>query len=137
MEEKICQNCGQHNDINAAFCVKCGNALSSIVQNNTMPNNNVQMNNVQTYNTMNQEPKTNGFAIASLVLGIISVTVGIFIASIWFPLLTITFSLTAKQKIKAFNQKGEGLATAGLVLGIIGSVIWIINIILKVMIEFA
>lgn len=132
MEEKVCQNCGQHNDIDAAFCVKCGNALSSVVQTNTMPNNNVQ-----TDNTMNQEQNTNGFAIASLVLGIISVTVGIFIASIWFPLLAITFSLTAKQKIKAFNQKGEGLAIAGLVLGIIGSVIWIINIILKIIIEFA
>jgi hypothetical protein len=58
---------------------------------------------------------TNGFAIAALVLGILWVY---WIGSI----LAIIFALVAKRQIKERNQSGDGMATAGLVLGIIGAV---------------
>jgi hypothetical protein len=60
-------------------------------------------------------PATNGLAIASLILSIL-----------WFfglgSLLAVIFALVARSKIKASRdqERGEGLAIAGLVIGICG-----------------
>lgn len=131
MEEKICNNCGYHNSKEAKFCTGCGNSLEGAIVSKVIDNT-VAINQNNTINNEGQNKKTNGFAIASLVLGIISVTIGFFIASIWFPLLAVTFSVLAKQKINAFNQEGKGMATAGLILGIIGFVLWALAFILKI-----
>jgi hypothetical protein len=62
---------------------------------------------------------TNGFAVASLVLGIIPVCSGI---------LAIVFGFIAKSQISnsGGTQKGDGTATAGLVLGFL----WLIGLII-------
>lgn len=69
---------------------------------------------------------TNGYAIASLVLGIV------WIAGLG-SLLAVIFGVMAKNQIDASGgrQTGRGLAVAGLVLGVvglIGLIIWIILI---------
>lgn len=51
--------------------------------------------------------KTNGFAIAGFVCGIL------------IPLFGIIFSAIALKQIKKTNEKGYGLAVAGLVIGIV------------------
>lgn len=56
---------------------------------------------------------TNGLAIASLVLGIVWVY---WIGSI----LALIFGLIARKQIKERGQSGQGMATAGIVLGCIG-----------------
>jgi hypothetical protein len=56
---------------------------------------------------------TNGFAIASLVLGILWLY---WIGSI----LAIVFGFVAMSQIKERNQSGRGMALAGLILGFIG-----------------
>jgi len=56
---------------------------------------------------------TNGFAIASMVLGIIWIY---WIGSV----LAIIFGFIAYSQIKERNQGGRGMATAGLILGFIG-----------------
>lgn len=63
-------------------------------------------------------PRTSGFAIASMVLGILWVY---WIGSI----LAIIFGVIAKNQIRDGDGKvtGDGMATAGIVLGIIGLVI--------------
>lgn len=60
-------------------------------------------------------PKVNGFAIASMVLGIVWIY---WIGSI----LAVIFGHIALKQIKASNgkQSGRGMAIAGLVLGYIG-----------------
>lgn len=59
-------------------------------------------------------PGTNGMAIASLVLGIISIPLCfIFIPSI----LAVIFGLVAFNQIKSSGQSGKGMAIAGLILG--------------------
>jgi len=62
-----------------------------------------------------QNPKYNGFAIASIVLGILW---------IWWigSVLAIIFGFVALNQIKTSNgqQTGRGMAIAGLVLGFIG-----------------
>jgi Domain of unknown function (DUF4190) len=65
------------------------------------------------YSPYQQTQGTNGFAIASLVLGIIWIY---WIGSI----LAVIFGFVAMNQIKQRNQGGRGMAIAGLVLGFIG-----------------
>lgn len=74
---------------------------------------------------MNNEGK--GFSIAALVLGIIGLIGG------WFPyvgyftlacsILGIIFGVKGRKMSVAVHGKASGLATAGLVLGIVGTAI--------------
>jgi len=57
-------------------------------------------------------PGTNGYAIASLVLGIIGMGIG--------SILAVVFGHMALGQIRRTPQGGRGLAIAGLVLGYIG-----------------
>jgi hypothetical protein len=71
-----------------------------------------------------QPPRTNGKAIAALVLGILSIVT---IVSIWLSIilgiLAIIFASLALRDIKRRYEGGRGLAIAGLVCGIIPTVI--------------
>jgi hypothetical protein len=58
-------------------------------------------------------PRTNGLAIASMVLGILWLY---WIGSI----LALVFGYTAKKQIRERGEGGAGMATAGIVLGWIG-----------------
>ncbi|MET0447502.1 MAG: DUF4190 domain-containing protein [Aeromicrobium sp.] len=70
-------------------------------------------------------PKTNGKAIASLVLGILSIVfcyLGVLIGPV-----AIVLSVMAGREITAQppgTAGGKGMATAGLVTGIIGTLVW-------------
>ena len=65
---------------------------------------------------------TNGFAVASMVLGIVWLY---WIGSI----LAIIFGFVAYSQIKERNQAGKGMATAGLILGFIGIAFLVLGII--------
>jgi hypothetical protein len=68
--------------------------------------------------------QTNGFAIASLVLGI----VGFFLNPL--SVLAVIFGAIAlSQSGKNPDFKGKGMAVAGLVMGIIVIVFWVVIII--------
>lgn len=73
-------------------------------------------------------PQNNGkaFSITSLVLGIVAVVLawfyGINIIALICGIAAIPFSISGKKKAVAAGQP-TGLATAGLVLGIIGTVL--------------
>ena len=66
-----------------------------------------------------QPAKTNGFAVASLVLGIIPCCTGV---------LAIVFGFIAKNQIKnsGGTQTGDGMATAGIILGFVWIALYII-----------
>jgi Domain of unknown function (DUF4190) len=65
---------------------------------------------------------TNGLAIASLVLGILWL--------FWVgSLVGLILGLVALRQIKNRNQRGRGIAIAGIVLGILGLVVLVIGII--------
>ncbi len=70
-------------------------------------------------------PRNNSMAVTSLVLGIISVTFGLCCYGLPFNLLGIIFSIVALGQIKADpqNQRGSGLAIAGLILSIVSLVL--------------
>lgn len=68
---------------------------------------------------------TNGLAIASMVLGIVWIY---WIGSV----LALIFGLIARKQIRERGQGGDGMAIAGIVLGIIGLATMVIAIIVIV-----
>ncbi|CAB4608029.1 unannotated protein [freshwater metagenome] len=69
-------------------------------------------------------PKTDGLAIASLVVGIISLTCAGYLGIVLGPMALI-FATKARTRIERSGgwTKGAGLATAGIVLGVIGTIV--------------
>ena len=59
------------------------------------------------------QPRTNGMAIASMVLGILWIY---WIGSV----LALVFGYVAKRQIRERGENGGGMATAGIVLGWVG-----------------
>jgi len=79
---------------------------------------------------VNQPPESNGLAVASFVLGLIS-TVSICICYISIPLAItgLILGIVAKKR-----SEGNGMRTAGIVLSILGIVISLAYILLIVII---
>ena len=103
----FCSKCGEKNAAGAKFCSSCGAPLTQAAAVEAPAPRAVG------------GKRTSGMAIASLILGIL----GISILAIIFGAIGI--SQTGKDP----NLKGRGMAVAGLVLGIlwlIGVVFWII-----------
>lgn len=73
-------------------------------------------------------PQTNSMAIAALVMGILSVTVGLLCCGPLFSILGVIFSLVSLSQIKKNpeQQAGRGMAIAGLVMSILGLIVFII-----------
>lgn len=70
--------------------------------------------------------RTNGKAIASLVLGIIGVTGIPFVASV----VAIILGHMARREIVERGEEGRGLATAGIILGWVGVVLVLAGVLL-------
>jgi len=110
-----CNNCGAPNPDESAFCNKCGNRL--------LPQQSIPQ---QSQGTAAPARKTNGLAIAALVLGIAS----------FLPLFAICSIPAIIIGVIALNQikkepaiEGKGMAMAGLICGSIVLFLWICLII--------
>jgi hypothetical protein len=66
-------------------------------------------------------PRTNSMAVTAMIFGIISVTFGLCCYGLPFNLLGIIFAVIGLGQIKAdpLNQRGSGMAIAGLILSIV------------------
>lgn len=67
----------------------------------------------------------NGLAIAALVLGIVSVVINSFFVP---SVLAIVFGLRGRANAALLGGSGRGMATAGLVLGILGAAFAVIQL---------
>ncbi|MEN1988285.1 DUF4190 domain-containing protein [Paenibacillus hubeiensis] len=79
-------------------------------------------------------PKTNGKSIAALVLGILSIItpyVGLLIG-----IAAIIFASLSLKEIQRNLEQGRGMAIAGLVCGIIGTLIYAILFVLLLLMVF-
>jgi uncharacterized membrane protein YvbJ len=117
-----CNNCGTPNPDGSAFCSKCGNRL-----------NPPQATAQQTQGAVAPARKTNGLAIAALVLGIASFLPPLAICSI--PAIIIG-AIALNQIKKEPALEGKGMAMAGLICGSIAVFLWICLIILGIAIFF-
>jgi hypothetical protein len=111
-----CNNCGAQNPEGSSFCSKCGNRLTPA---QVMPQ--------QTPAAATPARKTNGLAIAALVLGIASFVPPLAICSI--PAI-IMGAIALNQIKKDPALEGRGMALAGLICGSIVLFLWICLIIL-------
>lgn len=99
----FCSKCGAEMGAMAQVCAKCGQPMAAI-----------QSGGVAAAPAL-VAPSNSGKAIASLVLGIL-----------WLgglgSILAVVFGVIARKEIKASGGalKGDGMALAGLILGIIG-----------------
>ncbi len=127
LTEMICQNCGKDLPDQAQFCPACGYSVSELTASPSPPPPPpppppgyappYQPASGYWPSPPVVSRTTNGFAVASLVLGILW---------IWGlgSLLALIFGLVARRQIDDSGgvQAGRGLAIAGIVLGVIGIV---------------
>jgi len=117
MEDKMtvyCPKCGAPNEGGSQFCNKCGAPLDQ-------PNTPIAS--PQTNDNVQPAKRKSGHATASLILGLIGIIIN--------PCLifAIIFGAIALNKMKKDpNLEGRGQALAGLWIGIIGLVLWILAI---------
>jgi hypothetical protein len=80
------------------------------------------------------KPKANGLALASMILGITGITVGLCL--IFFPvmpILAVVFGHLGLSQTRTTGAPGRGYAIAGLVTGYIGialAILWLIALII-------
>jgi len=106
---KVCSRCGAQNQDQAAVCYACGTQFAP-----------PQANPYQQpmYNPMvPAKVPGKGFAIAALVCGIVS----FFFYGIILGILAVIFGAVAKNK----GYRG-GMATAGIVLGVVGLALYVV-----------
>ncbi len=129
----ICKYCGSNIPEGSAFCINCGAKAETNVQSTFAPNNNTNNQSFSTNysqpNTQNNAPNNNinnsqkkptsPLSIASLVLGILSIIS--LCEGIWALLMGIVAIVLA-----CIDKTRSGIRTAGLITGIVGTVISLI-----------
>ena len=102
-----CANCGTANTSDASYCEKCGQPLATAALGATAAVAGAPVPAVA--------PRTNSLAVASLLLGLLSLFVP-------FAILAVILGHVARSRIRksAGRQKGAGMALAGLILGYLG-----------------
>ena len=125
---KFCGNCGAQLEDGAQYCPYCGSRFegetrqseSTDAQTQPVPHYTTQPR----YATPVVQPsqasrKTNGFAVAGFVLGLVSVVLSWCCCFPLLPILGIVFSAMALSQIPKTGEGGKGLAVAGLVVSIL------------------
>ena len=110
----FCSKCGTQNAEGAGYCTKCGVQLNSASPISTPAPVYTPVSPPPPYPTT--ERRTSGLAIASLILGILGIS-----------LLAIIFGAIALNQMgKDPNLSGKGMAIAGLILGIVWIVVSVV-----------
>lgn len=114
MDRQQCGNCGEpltpRGGLAPRFCPRCGRGLSPLADRSGE-------------RAVWRPQRVSGAAVASLVVGII----GLFTPCAAVGLVAILLGAAARAGIKQSQgtRTGGGLAMAGIVLGIIGSALWL------------
>ena len=119
-----CPNCNAIVDTNDTICISCGASLNYI---NNPNNNNYNDNNLSGTNnesvasvpSARSIPKNNGMALASMVLGIVSVPLMPCCVGAITGIIAIVLGFIAKKKIAESNglETGYGMTLAGIIIG--------------------
>jgi amino acid transporter len=108
---KACLRCKFSNEDDSSECSNCGSSLNPSRGENNFGN---------TYPLA--QARNNGFAITSMVLGIVSIPMICCCYTGIIPgILAVIFGFLARNKLRtSFSvEKGEGMALAGIILGFI------------------
>ena len=129
----VCKNCGSECEENTRFCTNCGADMTewpvqeqptvSSPQPYQMDYQQPTVSSHQPYQQSSQQAASapgKGFAVASLVLGIVS----FFCFAVVTGILAIIFGGVAKSK----GYRGA-MGTAGIACGIVGLALWLVMLI--------
>lgn len=130
-----CNFCGNNVNDNDKFCKACGATVAPSPQQMDQAQKTAQPGATQFSTPINGQVngnagagKTTGTAIGALVCAI----VGLIILPLPMGILGVSLGATGLNHIKTFpNDKGKGLAIAGIVIGIIDIVWWVFVVITK------
>ena len=114
---KFCSNCGAEVSDGFAFCEKCGTPVQA-------PENQAPSYNAPQY-APSAKQDSNGMAIGGFVCSL----VGFLCCQLVTP-VGLILSIIGLSKAKQMNGNGKGLAIAGIIIGAIGVVVFILTIIL-------
>lgn len=112
---KFCKNCGKEINIDSGFCPNCG----SSVDNETSA-----INNTQTSNSNTASEKNN--AVTGFILSLIGFLCCTYVA---IPGVIVSFLTFQDMNSGKVSTKNKGLAIAGIILGVLGLLIMIKNLI--------
>lgn len=128
-----CRQCGSKIRQGDSFCPQCGKEVNLEVPAGETPGGKTPPPPIPPPVSSSDRPagkKMSGWAMASLIAGVI----GLLFIPVLGSILAIVFAIIAKKEIKDGNGRltGSGLATGGLVLGIIGVVLPLIVVIVAI-----
>lgn len=127
-----CPDCGTELNNNETFCTNCGKRVDGAIDTPTgveSSNTNTENNNEQPVQNAQQPAapvdtaKYNSVVISGFVISIIS----LFIFSIILGPIAAILSAIGLRKVNETNEKGKGLAIAGIIIGISVIVIMVIG----------
>lgn len=122
---KFCGNCGAQLEDSTQYCPYCGSRFEGETrQSGTQPQSAPQYTAQTQYTNPVASPsaagrKTNGFAVAGFVLGLVSIVLTWCCCFPITPILGIVFSAMALSQIPKTGEDGKGIAVAGLVISIL------------------
>lgn len=115
----FCRNCGSPINPGEAFCSKCGTKVDANT-NTVNQNTNVPVQD-------SKAGKNNSMAIVAFVFSLL----GLLVAGLPCGILAVCLGVSARNHIKTFpEEKGNGFAMAGIIIGIFDIVAVVIQIIL-------
>lgn len=100
-----CRKCGKELQDDANFCVYCGAAVQANSQQPQSGNHDEFFD--APYSGESRAATWNAMSVAG------------FVCSFFFALLGLIFSIIGKKQCKRSGEKGQGLATAGIVISIV------------------
>lgn len=127
---KECGYCHAENEDAAHYCSACGAPLAAEKPAQTAPAASAEIS--ETHTGVFTDPpspetkKNSGFAIASLVLGAVGFFFGF---NVLLGVFAIVFAALAFEQIKRENKGGKGLAAAGLILGILSTLLGVVMLV--------
>ena len=137
----FCEKCGSVIPEGATFCPECGSPVSAEAKGATAPNNDFAQQQpvpAQYAQPAYQQPplvdkkEGKGFAIAALVLGILSI---VFCWMWWFiglPFILAIIGLIFAIVALAKKSDGKGIAIGGLITSIVGFILSIVVVIISI-----
>ena len=115
-----CKFCGARLYKNAKFCAHCG---AKTEQEEHSTEEKIIQTNEQTVNTDNHTATTKRKFSGKAITGFVLSLCGIAFLELICSVIGLIFSCIALGDIKRKNYKGKGLAIAGLVVGIVATVL--------------